>query len=86
MSTYNLAFHHAAAPMEPDQRAGLQTSMKIAIAVYIAFTTTQHQWVKELILSLRTSEPSWPPLTWTFFTHGNSSHGAAANISKRCLS
>ena len=34
MSTYNLAFYHAAAPMEPDQRAGLQTSMKIAIAVY----------------------------------------------------
>jgi len=22
---YNLAFYHAAAPMEPDQRAGLQT-------------------------------------------------------------
>jgi hypothetical protein len=31
-------------------------------------------------LSLRTSEPSWPPLAWTFFTHGNSSHEAAANI------
>jgi hypothetical protein len=32
------------------------------------------------------SEPSWRPLAWTFFTHGNSSHEAAAStgISKRC--
>ena len=30
MSTYNLAFYHAAAPKEPAQRAGLQTLVKIA--------------------------------------------------------